>query len=229
MNRLVRTFRPACLGLALLVMSWAGAATGQTLYRCGSTYQDRPCDQGQPGKVVGRAAADAPAPAPAAQGDPACARRAQAAQKIIWQREAGLTELEQIDRATSPVERELIAEVYLHRGGSREIRAAIEARCVAEKEREAAHRGAIRPGVATVDSANPAPAAPLAAPAPPPQAATGIAGDRRDDRRYCDVLAQERQRLRELERAGGSVDVMERLAQQRRDNEKARAAASCTR
>ncbi|EHR72609.1 hypothetical protein BurJ1DRAFT_3806 [Burkholderiales bacterium JOSHI_001] len=127
--------RRACLaaGLALLAGLAVGPAQAQKMYRCGSNYQDRPCS-GQDSRVISRSGAgqDMPAAAPV---DAGCAKRAADAQKLAWVRETGKTEAEQA--AAQPGQRDLVAEVYRRRGSSLEIRNAIEAECVAEKERSA--------------------------------------------------------------------------------------------
>jgi hypothetical protein len=55
------------LGMALLA---AGAGfslgtQGQTVYRCGNSYQDQPCERGQKGRIVGGTAPGPAAGAPA--------------------------------------------------------------------------------------------------------------------------------------------------------------------
>ena len=67
-------------------------AEAQTMYRCGSVYQDRPCDAGAKSKVVGSTGSASAAPAPAAGVDPECGQRARDSQKIVWAREGGATE-----------------------------------------------------------------------------------------------------------------------------------------
>ena len=43
--------------VVLAVVGVAPAAQAQTMYRCGNTYQDKPCDDGQKGRVVGTTSA----------------------------------------------------------------------------------------------------------------------------------------------------------------------------
>jgi hypothetical protein len=131
-----QTIPTLCAALAL-----CGAAHAQkNLFRCGNSYQDRPCAT-EPGKVIGKSGA--PAATPPATGatpatvDLACTRRGAQAQKIMWAREAGATAETQLATAATPADRKLVADVYDRRGSSVEVRAAIEADCSAEKARNA--------------------------------------------------------------------------------------------
>lgn len=105
-------------------------AIAQTMYRCGSVYQDRPCANPQESRVVGRAQPSATVEArPALDAD--CADLGETAQRIMWRREAGMTAAEQ-----QSVHREspkMVADVYRRRGGSLQVRQAIEADCMAER------------------------------------------------------------------------------------------------
>ena len=123
------------LGLLLSMPIFA-----QQMYRCGSTYQDRPCDGAQPGKKLGgsgnsSAAEASSSPKPAV--DLNCTRRGSDAEKIKWTREAGRTEEMQLAAARDSGQRALISEVYGRSGTSGEVRAAVEAECMAEKDRAA--------------------------------------------------------------------------------------------
>ena len=99
-------------GLAA-VLSLCGvltAARAQNLYRCGSTYQDHPCN-GVDGKVVGRNVQGAGQGAAAAASlDPACQMRGSAAQKMMWERESGRTLDEQLGKPG--VDADLARNVY---------------------------------------------------------------------------------------------------------------------
>jgi hypothetical protein len=44
------------LGSLLLVLSMTTGAQAQTLYRCGNSYQDKPCDKGQKEQILGKLA-----------------------------------------------------------------------------------------------------------------------------------------------------------------------------
>lgn len=128
-----RTGAGAGAALVLVLMLQAGPAWAQKMYRCGSNYQDRPCT-GQDSRVISPSGAGQATQGPAVA-DAGCVQRGQDAQKIAWVRETGKTEPEQA--ASQPAQRALIAEVYRRRGSSLDIRQAIEAECVAEKERAA--------------------------------------------------------------------------------------------
>jgi hypothetical protein len=111
-------------------------AAGQTMYRCGSVYQDRPCDAGAKAKVVGSTGSAAAAPAPAAGADPECMQRARDSHKIVWAREGGATEERLLSEARSASERRLIQDVYRRPGAASTVQQRVEADCVAEKQRE---------------------------------------------------------------------------------------------
>lgn len=120
-------------------LAWSGLLlagmtplAAQTLYRCGNTYQDKPCTNGQQGKVVtilkGGETKDGLL-------DVKCSQRGQDAQKIMWAREAGASENEMRDKAKGEAERELVTSVYRQRGTSTQVRQSVEAACIADKEK----------------------------------------------------------------------------------------------
>ena len=125
----------ACVIAAAAFCAPAGA---QKMYRCGSTYQETPCTGNQQGKEISAAG---PVRAQPAGADAACAQRGAASQKIVWAREAGATaekaladvEGKSLSRNQKEEEKRLIADVYQKRGSAPEIRAAIEADCMADK------------------------------------------------------------------------------------------------
>lgn len=127
----------------LVVAAGAFAASGafaQTMYRCGSSFQDHPCAGGQAGSVIGsNPVAPSPHAASVGAGSPSlrCTQIGIASQKISWMREAGKTEAEQAATANGE-RRELIAEVYARRGSAAEVRASIESDCAAAEAREQA-------------------------------------------------------------------------------------------
>ncbi|MBI1890526.1 MAG: hypothetical protein HYS18_07770 [Burkholderiales bacterium] len=126
------SFAAFVIGIAAVLPSHA-----QGMFKCGNSYQDRPCDgkdSGKELKVRNTIAAEGGAnPVNDAQ----CATRGARAQKMVWAREGGATQEKMLGEARSADERELVMEVYARRGTSHEVRAAIEATCVAEKERMA--------------------------------------------------------------------------------------------
>lgn len=120
----------AAVGLGGLALPLAA----QTMYRCGSVYQDRPCANAQESRIVGRAQPADPAHArPALEAD--CAALGEAAQRIMWRREAGMTAAEQQSVHREPAN--LVADVYRRRGGSVQVRQGIEGDCMAERQRAA--------------------------------------------------------------------------------------------
>lgn len=222
------------LGLAALFLlaGMAASAHAQKMYRCGNTYQDRPCMGEQPGKVIGSTGTPRPAAAaPAA--DPYCAQRGEKAQKIMWAKEAGRTEEMQLSAATQPEERKLVGEVYRKRGSSVEVRAAIEADCMDERKR-AAQAAALMEAAAKLQGQS----APAAAAAPPvAREADPAASEQRqreaaarkeaDKKTRCDRIASRIESIRNSQRAGGSATTMDSLRQQQQKTEKEWNDAGC--
>jgi hypothetical protein len=164
------------LGVALLL---AGGAHASKMYRCGSVYQDRPCDAAQEGKVVGHTSTPGSAPARTAV-DAECTQRGADSQKVMWVREAGKTEAEQLAGATTTEQRKLVGAVYRRHGSSIDVRSAIESDCMADKQRAAQAAALIEAAAKLQDQGAsgqgaPAAAAAAAASASPPARAAGIA------------------------------------------------------
>lgn len=84
------------------------------MFRCGSAYQDRPCET-ETGKVIGNTNAVAP-PTSKQATDTDCTQRGVSAQRVMWAREAGKTAESQLESATGPEARRLITDVYRKRG-----------------------------------------------------------------------------------------------------------------
>jgi hypothetical protein len=122
--------------LACVLALLACPALAQKAYRCGAVYQDRPCAAAQDGQAVNTSGAGQAAKADT-RVDAECARRGQAALRVAWARESGSTEAEQSAQLRG-LDREVLPEVYRLRGSSAEIRRAVEADCMAAKERELA-------------------------------------------------------------------------------------------
>lgn len=134
--------------LLFALLAFPGAVSAQTLYRCGKTFQDRPCDAGVEGKAIGKANTQAIAPA---SQDPVCAQQGSAAQKVRWDKEAGRSEADQIASASQRgLSGEFIHYVYAMTGSAAQVKARVETDCLAEKERERAAR-------ATAQAAQPSP------------------------------------------------------------------------
>ena len=194
-------------------------AHAQTLYRCGSVYQDRPCEAGAKGKVVGSTGAEAAA-APATAGvDAECVQRARDSQKIVWAREGGATEERLLADARSARERRLIQDVYRRPGAASTVQAGVQADCVAEKQREEQEAAvAIAAALKARRASGDAPTS-----AEPPRsvqaaAAEPSSAERETERRArtCARYNADMDRLRSEERAGGSSSRMDSLNERRR-------------
>lgn len=136
MYKRTKTTRNAVVAAILLLgLTFYAQANAQSLFRCGKTYQDRPCDAGQETKILTSRAPSSPGIAGSA--DAMCNQRGAAAQRIVWAREAGAILDQQLAKTRSRDEQNLIIDVYNRRGTSAEIRTAIEADCIAEKEKAA--------------------------------------------------------------------------------------------
>lgn len=121
--------------LAIACVLVAVDTHAQTMYRCGSSYQDKPCT-GQAGAVIGSAKkVDANELNSAVRVDPACKRRSEEAKKIIWMRDAGAQQSDLLAKSSDVENRRLIADVYAMRGNINDIRASIEKNCMEEKDR----------------------------------------------------------------------------------------------
>lgn len=130
-NRILSFWVLILVNTALLVQS----SQAQTMYRCGSNYQDKPCANGQQGVVVGTAKTSSQSTTtPAPSVDPSCKRRGDDAKKIIWMREAGAQKNDLLAKSTSTEQSQLIADIYAVRGNANDIRANIEKSCMEEKD-----------------------------------------------------------------------------------------------
>jgi len=220
------------LSACLLTLASVHAAQAQSLFRCGNTYQDQPCNTDQKGKVVGDTGAAKPEAA--SKADPACARKGAQAQKIMWGREAGQTAEVQLAAAASESDRQLITDVYGRRGNSVDVRAAIEADCVAARER-ALRAAALIDAAAKLQATD----SPAVAATAPPTAATAAAPRRLDTaapteaksafsrKALCQTLTRRVDSIQERQRAGGGVADMEALNRQRAQAEEERRQTGC--
>lgn len=222
------------VGAALAALMATGAVQAQKkMYRCGSSYQDHPCAGDQPSKVIGQSGATLAASTPV---DAACSARGVRSQKISWAREAGRTQQEQLD--AMPHEAGLINEIYNQRGTAAVIRSAVEANCMAAKDREsqaAALESAaarLRQGEAPASAkASVAPtAAPTAnvAPAAADEAARRRAeSDAVSKKLRCSSLANRIRGLNDAMRRGASSTEMDRFKQQAQELSAAERDAGC--
>lgn len=213
------------LGPAILMLlaGLAASAHAQKMYRCGNTYQDRPCAGEQPGRVIGGTGTPQTAVARPAV-DPYCALRGEKARMIVWARESGHTEEMQLSAANHPEERTLIGEVYRKRGSSGEVRAAIEADCMDERQR-AAQAAALIDAAARLQGQSPpgATSSRSAAREIDPAAAEqqqreSAAREEAAARKFrCDRIAKRLESIKNDQRTGGSIAAMDRLRQQKRE------------
>lgn len=204
--------------LAVLVALGASLpAHAQKMYRCGSTYQDRPCQE-QEGKVVGQMSSQTGS---GTAGDKECVQRGVTAQKIMWAREGGAS-LERVLADTqlqAGASRQLVEEVFRRRGSSASVRTEVEADCVQEKARQA-QASALR---AQADALDPGRAAsPATAPVrqfPAEQAPVPTGPSASDTRALLLACRSLDDRLREIaarQRAGASAREIESLKEQQR-------------
>jgi len=230
--------RIAALAAAALLPMQAAA---QTMYRCGSSYQDRPCSAGQPAKAMG-SATTAATPA-AATTDAECRQRGADAQKVAWAREAGQTQAQQLAKvdvarasaARKDYERRLVIDVYGRRGSSAGVRAAIEADCAAEKQKAAETAAAAKAlglqpppaqaGIPPGAIAGPGAEERRAAPERVQRSASAREAERKQER--CASLNRQLDTVRSRQRAGGSASGMDSLAQERRSLESQLSAGGC--
>lgn len=205
------------------------------MFRCGSSYQDRPCDAGQPSKVIGsngasrEQAAEDEAPTKA---DAECTALGNRAKQVVWAKETGKTAEAQLAAAASENDRRLIADVYSRRGSSVVIAKGIEGDCMADKERMAQAAALIEAGRKlqgqggpALASAQPAPARPVEAAEPrqaTPSNTTLLAKNAR-----CQAAKEHLGDVTSAQRVGGSVTQMEQLNRQRQAAAKALRDAGC--
>ncbi len=130
------------------------------MFRCGNTYQDKPCASSAAESAVNPALrlSSAAPQAPAANATPSaataksagnaaspfagvCARIGEAAQQMVWKREGGATREKQLTDlpkvGTQADMLKTLDSVYNKRGSAPEVRAVIESECVAEKQKQA--------------------------------------------------------------------------------------------
>ncbi len=209
---------------------FCSSASAQSMFRCGNAYQDRPCDGAQQTKVV-RGIGTGTAQSAAKPGtDAACAQRGVEAQKIVWAREAGAMSDQLLAKSKNKDERDLIVEVYRRRGTSSSVRESIEADCVSEKEKAAQFAALV------AATQPPAKAAPAGAGEPKNADAGATAArvskdkaarDAADHKRECNRLNVQLEKIVSQQRAGGSIEAMETLNQEKRDIQKSMSDAAC--
>jgi hypothetical protein len=231
---------------AVLLSGMLVASAAHAVYRCGNVYQDRPCDDNGPQthltpgmKATPTPSGAAPAAKSASPFAASCARAGEEAQKIVWKREGGATQEKQVAELPNTGSRDamlnIIESVYRKRGSAPEIRAAVEAECIAEKQKEADTAAAMKlllesqkAGMVPA-SAGAAPAAtnPAAAPASATaqQPTTPVAAKKENS--SCPGWRSELESVNNGLRKGGSVGSMEQMQNRRRDVEKRLSDARC--
>jgi hypothetical protein len=206
------------IAIALLAATFATTGFAQTMYRCGSTYQDRPCEGGQKStKIIGSAS-----PATSSNGgvtDAGCIQQGAQAQRIVWSREGGAMLDQQLAKAGSESERQLVSDVYARRGTSSDIRAAIEADCVAAKARAAQSPAAAQ---APNKSATPDQSAIDAA-----KAKERAEQENASKKMQCDRVKKEIGDVASSQRTGGNAAQMEEFSQNKRELDRMLKEAGC--
>jgi hypothetical protein len=221
------TISRKCFGLMILPTLWLASlcadVQAQQVFRCGSKYQDRPCDSGPSSQEVrGLSQNSVQAASPAQVTDASCAKRGAEAQQIMWAREAGKTAEAQAAQATSDEHRRLIADVFNRRGSAAEVRNAVQANCMEEKA-QAAQAAAMLAASMKAQGLAPAtaPAMPSSAPAAEQQTTSA------NNKDQCKALNAQLESIRNRQRAGGNAKAMESLSQQRPTLEKTARDAGC--
>lgn len=212
----------------ILVVAMAPATvSAQTMYRCGTVFQDKPCDNGQQGKVIGtnRTSNSSQSSAKPAL-DLSCARRGEEAKKIIWSREGGASAEKLMAEASSGEQRRLIANVYAIRGNSADVRSAIENECMAEKtrERQGGYLDNEYGGSQTRNDEKKA-----SSPSSQEKNPAIIADENaiRNKRALCENLNSQIKSIRDQQRAGGDSRTMDGLNRQKYDLESALRSSDC--
>ena len=137
--RLKNQLKLLCFFAMTILMS--GAITisyAQTKYRCGNSFQDKPCADGK-GSVIGKSNVNQSASnnsdkKDTLELDSACAKKGNDALKIIWKRDGGALQEDLLAKEHSAAQRSLIADVYANRGNAIHVRQKIEQECMVEKE-----------------------------------------------------------------------------------------------
>jgi hypothetical protein len=211
----------------LLLASLCTNVQAQKVFRCGSKYQDQPCDSATPSKEIrGLGSGSGSATSSAQVADANCAKRGADAQQIMWAREAGKTAEAQTAQATSEDQRRLIADVFNRRGSALEVRNAVQANCMEEKA-QAAQAAALLAAAMKAQGAAPA-APPDASGSTPAMAGSQTAQQASsDNKNQCNNFNSQLESIRNRQRTGGTTKSMESLSQQRQSVEKAARDAGC--
>jgi hypothetical protein len=190
------------------------SAAAQSLYRCGNTYQDKPCEKGDQ-KVVGLNRAAAANEKPAL--DLSCARLGEQAKKIIWMREGGALKEKLLSEASSEEQRKLIVDVYSIRGNSADVRGAIENDCMAQKANDRL-LGKLATDSSSASTPKKSGAAEQKAEVGKSAAGNQDANDKQK-KQLCSLLRNQISSARDAQRTGASPDQQDAINQQKRDLE----------
>lgn len=226
-------WRVAAVVLSVMSVSVVGHA--QTMYRCGATYQDRPCSGVDSKPVGGHIRQAAGQSVGASSIDPVCAARGTAAQKLMWEKESGRTLDEQLAKPGADLG--LARNVYGRRGSSLDVRRAIEADCVKEME-QASQAAALLNAAGKVQQ--PGVAVPAGSPLQVPPGGVGVASaggspsaeevaarKAAAKAATCASLATGLDELNQAQRTGGDAAHMDVLAARVRDTQSRKRAAGC--
>lgn len=211
------------------------ATHAQTMYRCGATYQDRPCNGVDSKPVGGHVRQAAGQSVGGVTIDPSCGARGMSAQKLMWEKESGRTLDEQLARPG--VDANLARNVYGRRGSSLEVRRAIEADCVKELEQAKEAAALLKAASKGQESGAALPPSGQHSTAPLANAggASGVSSpvDEGSSRKAaakaaaCTATSAELNELTQALRAGGDAARMEVLSARMRDAQSRKRAAGC--
>nr|WP_314860914.1 hypothetical protein [uncultured Undibacterium sp.] len=199
----------------------------QTMYRCGSNYQDKPCANGQTGKVIGTQRATPTEAETKNTVDSVCAKRSEDAKKIIWMRQGGAAKEDVMAKADSAAQQRLVDEVYATRGDTPQIRASIEKRCMESRTLQRSPESmsdaellsaakALEKRINNAEKAEASRVAPVEQEAPAPKR-----------KLPCQNIKMQMEIVNNTIRAGADVQTLQQLNQQKRDLEKDWTAGSC--
>ncbi len=216
-----------CNLIMLFGLLCGGSVQAQTMYRCGSTYQDRPCENGQQGKIIGTNRVQNVSDAPKL--DASCLRRGEEAKKIIWSREGGAIQDDLLAATTSAERRRLISEVYAMRANSSEVRAKIESDCMTEllAERQFGNPGSSKGGASFSSDTQRKASAVGETDNKTTEGVQHADTSSASKQALCNMLKQQLASNSVQQRTGGGGENMERLNQQRRDADSALKSAGC--
>jgi len=130
---------PLLMALFAAFAIYSTATMAGTLYRCGNSFQDTPCQgatNATSSKPLKTTKTDNNVTAQNSNSQPQkvdsdCKARGDASKNISWDREVGVTMEAQIEK--NKYAPNLIKEVYSHRGSSLEVKSMIEQDCMQQK------------------------------------------------------------------------------------------------